>query len=356
MKKNLSLSNFIGNVRAVEILKRAIQQDRVPHAMIFAGPAGIGKCTLALLLAQRLNCLSPVGEDACGRCSVCNRIRAVLESRGLECLSLKGGGFCGVCQNCQTRMKCHPDIRLIEPEKTTIGIGQVREMIGEIAFQPLEARFRMVILDPAEQMRTEAHNSLLKTLEEPASRTIIVLVTTNPYMLLETIRSRSRLLWFGEIAQEQIAKRLVSEGRPAEEARLAAALSGGSLAAAMAFNTGEYREVREQAARFIELILRRGTFAEASSLTAEITKDKQNFQLWFESMEALLQDIYYAATAPQRIGQLDLINRLSALALAVPRSFLVLVIDAIRKLKSELPFNVNRQIALEAMFLKLTRA
>ncbi len=348
----IALRNFIGNARAVEILKRAIQQDRVPHAMIFAGPAGIGKCTLAILVAQRLNCLSPIENEACDRCSACTRIRAVIESRNLQCLSLKSG-FCGSCPNCRIRTKCHPDIRLIEPEKTTIGIGQVREMINEIMFQPLEAKFRVVILDPAEQMRAEAHNSLLKTLEEPPSRTIIILVTTNPYILLETIRSRSRLLQFGEIPQDQIVQRLIDGGKPADEARLAATLSGGSLAAAIAFNSQEYREAREKALHFLELILNKGGFSEASSIAAEITKDKQIFRLWTDSAEALLQDIYYASTAPERIGQLDLIHRLQQLAGAVPRSFVVSVIDAVRKLKSELQLNVNRQIALEAMFLRL---
>jgi DNA polymerase III subunit delta' len=352
MRNMVALRNFIGNAGAVEILKRAIQQDRLPHAMIFAGPAGIGKCTLALLLAQRLNCLSPVNDEACDHCSACTRIRAVIESRGLPCLSLKSG-FCGSCPNCLIRIKCHPDIRLIEPEKTTIGIDQIREMINEIMFQPFEAKFRVVILDPAEQMRAEAHNSLLKTLEEPASRTIIILVTTNPYMLLETIRSRSRLLQFGEILQDQIVQHLINEGRPADEARISAALSGGSLATALAFNSQEYREVREKALHFLELVLNKGGFSEASSIAAEITKDKQLFRLWADSMEALLQDIYYASTAPERIGQRDLIHRLQQMARAVPRSFVVSVIDAVRKLKSELQYNVNRQIALEAMFLRL---
>ncbi len=351
----VSMRNFIGNARAVEILKRAISQGRVPHAMIFAGPAGVGKCTLALLAAQRLNCLSPVEGEACDRCSACVRIRAVLETRNLQCRSLKSGGFCGSCPACLTRTKCHPDIRLIEPEKTTIGIGQVRDMIGEIAFQPLEAKFRVAILDPAEQMRAEAHNSLLKTLEEPPSRTIIILVTTNPYMLLQTIRSRCRLLHFGEIPQDRIAGHLIGEGRPADEARLAAALCGGSLAAALAFNTAEYRESREQAVRFIELLLKQGRFSDASRIASEIVKDKQTFQLWTESAEALLQDVYYAATAPERIGQRDLIERLQEIARAAPRSAVIAVIEAFRKLKGDLKSNVNKQIALEAIFLRLTR-
>jgi DNA polymerase III subunit delta' len=184
---------------------------------------------------------------------------------------------------------------------------------------------------------------------------VIILVTTNPYMLLQTIRSRSRLLQFGEIPQEQISQRLVREGKTSDEARLAAALSGGSLAAAMTFNTIEFREMRDRALRFVNLVLTHGRFAEASEIAAEIAKDKQGFQFWTESAEALLQDIYYAATAPERIGQLDLMNKLQELSRAVHRSAVVSAIHALQKLKTDLQFNVNRQIALEAMFLKLTR-
>ncbi len=356
MKPPVSLDTFIGNRRAVEILKRALEQDRLPHALIFAGPAGVGKCTLALLVAQSLNCLSPAKDIACGRCSACERIMAVIQSRHLECRSLRGEGFCGSCENCRIRIKRHADVWLIEPEKTTITIDQVRRLISEIAFQPLEARYRVVVLDPADQMRIEAHNSLLKTLEEPPSRTVIILVTTNPYVLLETIRSRSRLLPFGEIPEDRIERYLIEiEGRPAEEARLAAALSGGSLSAALGFNAKEYRELRKQALQFITLLLKRGRFAEASALAAQAAQEKLFFQRWLETVLALLQDAYYAGVAAERIGQRDLLAELMALARAIPRSALVAVIQAVEKLKGELRFNVNRQIALEALFLSLTQ-
>lgn len=349
-----SLSDFVGNERAVQILKRAIAQDRLPHAMIFAGPSGVGKCTLALLVAQYLNCVSPAAEGACGQCSACARIMAALESRYLECQTLKGG-FCGTCANCRIRTRRHPDIRLVEPEKTTISIDQVRELINEIAFQPLEARYRVVILDPAEQMRLEAHNSLLKTLEEPPSRTVIILVTTNPYMLLGTIRSRARLLQFGEIAREKIARRLVErEGRAKDEARLAAALSGGSLAAALEFNTTEYREIRTQALEFVSLLLGRGRFADVSKLAVQVTKDKQLFPRWLESVSALLQDVYYVGVASERVGQGDLIDELSRLAVIAARPAQVHAIKAVERLKRELHYNVNRQLALEALFVDTT--
>lgn len=356
MNPPLSLNTFLGNPRVVEILKRAMERDRLPHAMIFAGPAGVGKCTLAFLVAQSLNCLSPVQGSACGECSPCKRILAMAENRHLECLSLKGGGFCGDCAHCRARAKRHPDVWLVEPEKTTISIDQVRALINEIAFQPLEARYRVVIFDPAEQMKIEAHNSMLKTLEEPPSRTVLILVTTNPYMLLETIRSRSRLLEFGGIPADQIERYLVDrKGRKPEEARLAAALSGGSLAAALDFNTKEYREIRKEALRFVTLIFKRGSFSEASALIARATKEKQAFLTWLEAAAALLQDIYYAGLWPGRIRQKDLADELEPLARAAPRSAVVSAIEAFGKLKSDLRVNVNRQLALEAVFLALTR-
>jgi DNA polymerase-3 subunit delta' len=355
MKPPISLSTFIGNARIVEILKRAFRQNRLPHAMIFAGPEGVGKCSLALLMAQYVNCLSPGDSGACGACSACKRIMAVIECRHLECESAKAEGFCGTCPTCRLRTRRHPDIQLIEPIKTTISIDQVRELIRETAFQPLEARYRVIILDPAEQMRPEAHNSLLKTLEEPPSRTIIILVTTNPYILLETIRSRSRLLQFGAIPQAQIERYLmVHEGKGAEEARLAAVFSGGCLAAALAFDTEEYRDIRNQALRFVDLLLNRGRFAEASAAISKSAKDKQSFLIWIESVTALLEDIYYFCVAPQRVGQRDLIPHYEELARSVSRSTLVSAFAAIGKLKSDLHYNVNRQLALEAMFLSLS--
>jgi DNA polymerase-3 subunit delta' len=205
-------------------------------------------------------------------------------------------------------------------------------------------------------MRIEAHNSLLKTLEEPPSRTVIILVTTNPYILLETIRSRSRLVQFGEISEDRIERYLVEhEGRPDDEARIAAALSGGSLAAALEFDAKQFREIRGQALEFVTLLLKSGSFAEASVLATRVSKEKQFFQRWIESVITLLQDIYYAGIAAERVGQRDLLENLKPMARAVTRSRLVSVMEAVERLKGELKVNVNRQVALEALFLSLTQ-
>jgi DNA polymerase-3 subunit delta' len=331
--------------------------------MIFSGPEGVGKCTLAVLLAQYLNCSSPAEESGCGSCSACARIASVIQTRYLECDTLKEGSFCGNCGNCRARTRRHPDVRIIEPEwdekkkkrNTTISIEQVRALIEEISYQPFEARYRVIILDPADQMSQGAHNSLLKTLEEPPSRTVMILVTTNPFLLLDTIRSRSRRLQFSGIPQYLIEEHLLKrEGRSAEEARLGAVFSDGSLGRALSFNTGEYKEARSQALRFVSLLLREGGFAAVSALAAVVAKEKIGFQLWLDSTAAILQDVYYMRVAPERVGQEDLLEEIRRLGLTARRENVLSAIAWVRELRRALLHNVNRQMALEAMFLGLT--
>jgi DNA polymerase-3 subunit delta' len=246
----------------------------------------------------------------------------------------------------------HPDVRVIESDGAYIKIDQVRDLIGEIAYQPFEGRFRVAILDGADQMRTEAANCLLKTLEEPPSRSILVLVTAKPYLLLRTIRSRSRMLQFGPIDSGIIEEYLTNRsGWNRADARLAAGLSNGNLGAALAFDAERNREVREQALRFVSLLLRKGRFGQASVLAAGLAKNKELFQPWVEMTGMILQDVYYAQVAPERIGHQDIAEELTALAQAAAHTAVVAAIEAIKNLKLALQQNVNRQIALEALFL-----
>jgi DNA polymerase-3 subunit delta' len=201
-------------------------------------------------------------------------------------------------------------------------------------------------------MRVEAANCMLKTLEEPASRSIMILVTSNPYMLLETIRSRARMLQFAGVPADQIAGHLTRKhGRSPAEARLAAAWSNGSLGAALEFNAQGYLKVREEALRFVSILLQIRSFVQASTAISAIAKNKEEFPVWLETTTGLLRDIYFAQVAPERIVQADIREDLEKLARDVKRERVIAAIENVKKLRAELIHNVNRQIALEALFL-----
>jgi DNA polymerase-3 subunit delta' len=325
MTAPLTFSSFVGNRRVVEILRRALDFGRLPHALIFAGPDGVGKRSLALLLARRLNCVQPVNGEACDRCSSCRKIIHAT----------------------------HPDLQMIEPDGAFIKIDQLRSLINEIAYQPFEGRLRVAILNNADQMRVEAGNCLLKTLEEPPSRSILILVTAKPYALLGTIRSRARLIQFGLIEEREIEDYLIRHaGRNAEDARLAAALSNGSLGAALASDAAQTREMRTLALRFIALLLHRESFTHASALASGLPKDRESFQAWLEMVAILLQDVYYAQVAPARREHQD--DEIQNLARSAAKASVIGAVKAVKNLKAALPFNVNRQLALEALFVAET--
>jgi hypothetical protein len=163
------------------------------------------------------------------------------------------------------------------------------------------------------------------------------------------------MLQFGGIPQRLIEECLTKrERRSPDEAHRASIFSSGSLGIALSFNTDQYKEVRALALQFVTLLLTKGRFSAASALAADVAKEKENFQLWLESAAAIVQDVYYAQVAPERIGQLDLLEELKRLGQAVPRDVVISAIERLKELKLALFRNLNRQLALEAMFLGLT--
>jgi DNA polymerase-3 subunit delta' len=324
-----TFEEFLGNARAVEILRCAVAQNRLPHALIFAGPRGVGKHTLARLLAQMLNCLTDTAARPCGTCLSCRKIRS----------------------------DAHPDVHELKPDGMLIKIDQVRKLISELAYQPFEGRYHVAILDPAEQMAAAAANSILKTLEEPASPSVLILVTTSPHALLGTILSRSRILTFGGIAHEEIAQRLVQKhGRTPEEARMAALLSNGSLSAAEQFDAARYAATRTGALEFVRHLLRRRGFGSVSAIAADLHRDKdpEKFPLWLDTVALMLQDVYFARHDPERVAQPDMREEAERLAAEVPPETVTAAIRAVKSLKSTMSrFKLNRQIALESLFLSI---
>jgi DNA polymerase-3 subunit delta' len=170
----MALKDVIGQENALRILRGAIKRGRVASSYLFAGDGGIGKRFTAVNLAKALNCRNPVEGDACEECPSCVKINA----------------------------GTHPDFKLVEPDGGQIKVEQIREVEEMLSLKSYEGGMKTVIVDDAEMMNTYAANAFLKTLEEPAPRSLIVLVSANPDWLPMTIRSRCSRVNFTPLSPE----------------------------------------------------------------------------------------------------------------------------------------------------------
>jgi DNA polymerase-3 subunit delta' len=235
--------SIVGHRRILTLLSRAIAQDSLPPALIFAGPVGIGKRRTADALARAVNCPTPVvdattaplhegdepivlARDACGTCAACRRI-----DRGV-----------------------HPDVIVIEPgESGSIKIEPVRDVIDRAAYRPFEARRRVVIFDQADAMQAPAQSALLKTLEEPPSASVFILVTSLPDALLPTVLSRCPRIRFSPLTPQEVAQALIrGHDYPREEAMAVATDAEGSVGRALTAQAADLVEARESAQRLLE--------------------------------------------------------------------------------------------------------
>ncbi len=230
----MPFSEIIGQERAVDVLRGALRRGALHHAYLFAGPEGVGKATVARLFAQAANC-DRSQDDACGDCLPCRKI-------------LRG---------------VHPDVLVLSEERAMakagrweprggrapskdIVVDQIRDLMDHrLALKRFEGRRRFVIADPADAMNVQAQNAFLKTLEEPPEDTTLVLVAARADSLLPTVRSRCLRMAFAPLPQALVEERLRAAGRPPEEARLAAALSGGSLGKALGLDAAALAECRQ---------------------------------------------------------------------------------------------------------------
>ena len=221
--------DIIGHRRLVGLVARSIRRGTLPPSLILAGPDGVGKRLLAFATAQALNCQNlestESGEiDACGTCASCSKI-----ARGV-----------------------HPDVLLVEPGDTgTIKIDQVRDVIDRAGYRPFEGRRRVVIIDQADALVPHAQNALLKTLEEPPSASLFLLVTARPDALLPTVISRCPRLRFRRLDADDVATALMTQGRGEAEARATAAAADGSVGHALAASGKDLLAARSVAVRVL---------------------------------------------------------------------------------------------------------
>ncbi|MEA3346193.1 MAG: DNA polymerase III subunit gamma/tau [Chloroflexota bacterium] len=174
-----TFEEMVGQEHVVQTLRNALAADDVAHAYLFAGPRGTGKTTTARLLAKAVNCLSQDAERPCNQCAICQAIND------------------GQCMD------------LIEVDAASNrGIDEIRDLRSKVNFSPSRARYKVYILDEAHMLTNPAFNALLKTLEEPPSHVIFVLVTTEPHKLPATITSRCQRFDFHRLSLPDIVGEL----------------------------------------------------------------------------------------------------------------------------------------------------
>jgi DNA polymerase-3 subunit delta' len=272
--------SITGHRHLLELIARASARGSLPPSLIFAGPEGIGKRMAAVALAQLMNCLAPgaagVSEtgagvpDSCGECAACKRI-----ARGV-----------------------HADVLIVEPGETgTIKVEQVRDAIERTAYRPFEGRRRVVIVDEADQLNA-AESALLKTLEEPPAASTFVLVTSRPDVLLPTVRSRCQCLRFGRLSPADVAAVLMREHKYSEaDAHAAAALSNGSIGAALEGGTDAYVDARTAAAALLERVAasddprRRLEGAKALSGSGRGSSEREDLARRLRALSSILRDL-----------------------------------------------------------------
>lgn len=323
--------HILGQERALSYLKAALRTNRLAHAYLFLGPEGVGKETAARALAAALNCEAarPDG-DACGHCPSCVRLAA----------------------------GTHPDYLEIRPtsegRQPQIKIDQIREFRRLTAYPPVAGGWRVALIKPAEAMNDAAANALLKTLEEPPPRHLLVLTAGVEADLFPTIVSRCQKLAFAPLPAALVEEELQKRGLPRPRAALLAAISGGSLGRALALDPDELVRQRDRVLADLQQLASGSASAvldwaqDLAKQTTEADRFLLLAQLWYRDL-LLLQ----AGSPPRLLAHQDRLADLERLAQEGTPQTWFLNFAALGAAQRHLAANLNPELTLDILGFRL---
>ncbi len=363
----MAFSEFLGNKRIVAALRGALRTQRVPHALLFTGPRGVGKFTLARMFAQAANC-ERLTADFCGQCNTCQRIALLAEPQTLieQGLAERGeSADAATVERVPLILQSHSDVWALVPDpvrlknpvaRPLLRVGQLRAVQRAAYFQPIGRR-RVFILEGADTMRWDVANVFLKILEEPPGSATLILTAPSPYSLLPTIVSRCLQFHFAPLPQADVEKILQDKAdlKPADR-KLAAQLAEGSPGLAIEMNIEQASQQRRNALRILERAACGEGFAQLFAETAALAKDRESsFEEQIAVFYGLLSDLLELTSGVKQpaFRNAPLAKELSALSNSVNTAWVMRAISGFDELHAGARRNLNRQLGLDALAASL---
>ena len=320
---------IIGQEHIKEHLLHAMEQNKVSHAYLLQGELGAGKEFIARAFAAALQCERGTA-NACGQCRSCKQI----ESRN------------------------HPDVIWVTHEKpNTIGVEDIRTQLNQdIEIKPYYGPKKIYIISECEKMTVQAQNALLKTLEEPPSYGLIILLTTNAEALLSTILSRCVVLRMRPVEDSKIEEYLMNKLQiPDYKARVCAAFARGNMGKAKALAESEdFEHIKEEAVSLLKYI----QDMEISEIIAAIKKindykfDISNYldiiMVWFRDIL-----LFKATKDPNALIFSEEIGPIKKIADRSSYEGIEMILESLEKAQNRLSANVNFELTMELLFLTI---
>jgi DNA polymerase-3 subunit delta' len=365
----MSFSDFLGNPRVVTALRGMLASERVPHAMLFSGPRGVGKFTLARMFAQAANC-QRLHDDFCGECEPCRKIGLLADLRPLVEQGLAQRGErpdSGTVERVPLLLETHPDVWAIVPDpvrpkdpvaRPVLHVGQLRAVQRAAYFKP-QGRRRVFLIDGAETMRWDLANIFLKILEEPPESATLILLAPNPFQLLPTIRSRCLQFSFTPLGTSEVEEilraRTEMEG---EERKLAAQYAEGCPGAAIGLDLDATARLHRDALAILERAVELRGVSDLFASTAALAKSQEiAFENVLEVFYSLLTDLLDLSSSSTKkvLRNPALCRELETLSKKIDVAWITKAVEGFDVLHARTRRNINRSLGLDAVAISLGR-